>query len=87
VSVPQGIFIQLGAFSTTENADSFRVHVYRTLDWLNEQIHLVPGKNAAGANIVKLHLGPYANRTDAQVVADKIRDQLNLKALLVDNAK
>ena len=85
VANQQGIFIQLGAFSTADNAESFRAHVYRELDWLNEKISLVNGKTASGSPLIKLHLGPYPDRASAQGVADKIRDQLNLKPVLLES--
>ena len=85
VANQQGVFIQLGAFSTADNAETFRAHVYRELDWLNEKISLVNGKATSGSPLIKLHLGPYPDRVSAQGVADKIRDQLNLKPVLLES--
>ncbi|RCS57092.1 septal ring lytic transglycosylase RlpA family protein [Parvibium lacunae] len=75
-----GLFIQLAAFSSAEAADNFRAHLYRLLDWLNEPIEIVP--NAAGLH--RLHLGPYPDRAAAQAVAEKIREALNLKPVVVE---
>ena len=85
VANQQGVYIQLGAFSTADNAETFRAHVYRELDWLNEKISLVNGKATSGSPLIKLHLGPYPDRVSAQGVADKIRDQLNLKPVLLES--
>jgi len=67
----KGIFLQLGAFSNFSNAENLRVHLSGELDWLNEsiEIHSIGG-------VHRVHLGPYANRSDAEKIADKIGNLL-----------
>jgi len=78
-TVPQkGVFLQLGAFSNAENAESLRSHLSRELDWLNEGIQI----NASGG-IQRVQLGPYASRADAEKVAEKIRLALGYKPAFV----
>jgi rare lipoprotein A len=72
------VFLQLGAFSAREAAESFRVSVYRRLAWLSEAIQVV----AAGASF-RLHLGPYRSRDEARPIAERIQSELNLQPLLV----
>jgi rare lipoprotein A len=48
------------------------------LDWLNESIQV-----NAGGGIHRVHLGPYANRADAEKVAEKIRLALGYKPTFV----
>jgi len=74
----KGVFLQLGAFSNAENAESLRSHLSRELDWLNEGIQI----NASGG-IQRVQLGPYANRADAEKVAEKIRLALGYKPAFV----
>lgn len=74
----KGVFLQLGAFSSADNAESLRLHLARDLDWLNEAIEI----NAAGG-VHRVHLGPYANRADAERVAEKIRLALGYKPTFV----
>lgn len=74
----KGIFLQLGAFSSAENAESLRSHLARDLDWLNEEIQI-----NAGAGMHRVHLGPYASRSDADKVAEKIRLALGYKPTFV----
>ena len=74
----KGIFLQLGAFSSAENAESLRSHLSRDLDWLNEEIQI-----NAGAGMHRVHLGPYASRSDADKVAEKIRLALGYKPTFV----
>lgn len=70
----KGLFLQLGAFSSAENAESLRLHLARELDWINEAIEI-----NAGGGMHRVHLGPYASRADAEKVAEKIRLALGYK--------
>jgi len=74
----RGIFLQLGAFSNAENAESLRSHLSHELDWLNEAIQIT-----AGGGLFRVHLGPYAMRVEAERVAEKIRLALGYKPTLV----
>ena len=74
----KGIFLQLGAFSSADNAESLRSHLSRDLDWLNEGIQI-----SASAGMHRVHLGPYASRADAEKVAEKIRLALGYKPTFV----
>ena len=67
----KGIFLQLGAFSSVDNAESLRSHLSRELDWLVEAIWI-----QTDGNTHKVQLGPYDNRGDAEKVADKIHQEL-----------
>ncbi len=72
------LFLQIGAFSSVENAESLRSRLTRELDWLGESIQI----NAQGT-LHRLHLGPYASRSEADKVAEKIRLQLGYKPVFV----
>ena len=74
----RGVFLQLGAFSNAENAESLRSHLSRELDWLNEAIQI-----NAGGGIQRVQLGPYASRADAEKVAERIRLALGYKPAFV----
>ena len=74
----KGIFLQLGAFANADNADNLKTHLVRELDWLSE-----PMRIQAGAGIHRLQLGPYANRVEADKVAEKIRGALGFKPTVV----
>ena len=77
-STQKGVFLQLGAFSSADNAESLRSHLSRDLDWLSEEIQLT-----SGGGMHRIQLGPYANRSDAEIVAEKIRLALGYKPSLV----
>lgn len=74
----QGTYLQLGAFSAREGAESFRARVYRQLAWLTDTIHVVP----AGP-LWRLHLGPYRSPEEARPVADRIQAELSLRPVTV----
>ena len=77
-SEAKGVYLQLGAFSSQEGADSFRVRVYRDLAWLSDTIHIVP----AGA-FYRLHLGPYRSLDVARPIADRIEAELSLRPVII----
>jgi len=76
--IPKGVYLQLGAFSSVENAESLKNHLQRELDWLNE-----PMQVNTGGGIHRLHLGPYASRSDAEKMAEKIRLALGYRPTFV----
>jgi rare lipoprotein A len=74
----RGIFLQLGAFASAENAENLKNHLLRELDWLTETMRVNPG-----GGIHRLHLGPYASRGEADRVAEKIRAALGYRPTVV----
>ena len=73
-----GVFLQLGAFSAREAAESLRARVQRELAWLSETLQVVTG----GA-LYRLHLGPYRTHDEARSIAERIQAELSLRAVIV----
>ena len=73
-----GIFLQLGAFSNRANAENFRARASRELDWLKQPFQL-----RQRGNLVALQIGPFPNRAQAQAIAQKIRESLEVKPLVI----
>jgi rare lipoprotein A len=71
-------YIQVGAFSSRENAEDFRGRVSRELAWLSEGIQVL-----SIGNLWRLHVGPYGSGDAARAIAERIEAELNLKPLLV----
>lgn len=67
-----GAFIQLGAFSSSDNADSFRNKMKRDLDWMREPINV-----SFKDGLHRVRIGPLANRDEAKAIADKVRVTLD----------
>jgi len=74
----RGLYLQLGAFANSDNAESFRVRLYQQLAWLNEAIHIIAGEGA-----FRLHLGPYRDAAEASRIAQRISESLEIKPLLI----
>jgi rare lipoprotein A len=75
---PGGIFVQLGAFSAWENAESFRQRVAAQLGWLDRTVEVYRRDG-----LFRLHVGPYRDRAEARRVADQIGAALDLKPSVV----
>ncbi|GBG03270.1 lipoprotein [Azospira sp. I13] len=73
-----GVFLQLGAFSSPDNAESLKAKLARELDWVSAGF-LIHSKD----NIHRLQLGPYRNRQDADKEAERIRLALGFKPTFV----
>ena len=74
----RGVYLQLGAFSVRENAESFRGTITRELAWLSDAMHVI-----LQGGLFRLHLGPYRTLEDARQVAERIRGDLNLKPIVL----
>ena len=72
-----GLWLQLGAFSSAESAESFRDHVGRSLDWLLEPIGI-----ASRDGLHRVRIGPYRNAEEAAAIGDKVRRSLGVAPVL-----
>ena len=77
-AAPGGVFLQLGAFSARESADTFRARIYRELAWLTDPIEVFPG-----AGLFRLQLGPFRTREEARPLAERIEAEFAVKPLFV----
>ncbi|MBI3140544.1 MAG: septal ring lytic transglycosylase RlpA family protein [Rhodocyclales bacterium] len=78
VPEPRGTFLQLGAFASQGNAESFRSRLQQQLAWLAEAIHIHPKDG-----MYRLHLGPYRDVQEAGRVAERIREALDFRPFVV----
>ncbi len=62
------IYLQLGAFSSVENADIFRARMVRELDWNREPMTVL---NKDG--LFRVRLGPYKTRDEAAAIVAQIK--------------
>lgn len=73
-----GTYIQLGAFGSRENAESYLVRAQVQVDWLAERMHVL-----ARDGLFRVHAGPYANPAEARQAAERIAGSLGVKPLVV----
>jgi rare lipoprotein A len=70
-------YLQLGAFSTLENADIFRARMARELDWNREPIAVV-NKDS----LYRVRLGPYKTRDEADAAVAQIKQSHDFSPLI-----
>jgi rare lipoprotein A len=75
---PTGVYVQLGAFSQRQNAESFLAHMRVEIGWLADAIRLY-----ARDGVYRVHAGPYADRIQADEVATRIERSMDLKPILI----
>ncbi|MDR1164226.1 MAG: septal ring lytic transglycosylase RlpA family protein [Candidatus Accumulibacter sp.] len=76
-----GIFLQLGAFSSTDNAENFRLRLAQELDWLTEEFRIIKGDA-----VHRVQIGPYPDRASAEKVARKIKESVGYSPSFVNDA-
>ena len=77
-TIAPGAYIQLGAFGNPDNAEAFRSHMARELDWLADRLHLSPG-----GSVMRVQAGPFRDRGEANDYAEKIRSVTGIKPTIV----
>ena len=75
----RGFWVQLGAFRQRDGAETFQQRVATELDWLAPLLAVF-----SDAAMFRLQAGPYPNRDDARVAAERIRSVLQLVPLIVE---
>ncbi|MCB1958951.1 MAG: septal ring lytic transglycosylase RlpA family protein [Rhodocyclaceae bacterium] len=78
VGTPSGVYLQLGAFRTRDNAEGFRGYVASELDWLRDQLAVL-----LDAGRYRLHAGPYASVDAARQAAARIARALDVQPFLI----
>lgn len=73
------VYLQLGAFGSRENAESYLARARTQIDWLSQILHLVPRDDG----IYRVHAGPYPNSWEARQAADRIASAFGVKPVVV----
>lgn len=74
----RGVYLQLGAFGSRENAESYLARAKVQLDWLSERLHVL-GREG----LFRVHAGPYSSSTEARQIADRVALALGVKPVVV----
>jgi len=72
------IYVQLGAFSSQKNAESYLARVQSQLAWLAHVIHIYPQ-----AGLYRIQAGPYVSRREARSVSDRVSQSLGIKSFVL----
>lgn len=73
-----GYFVQLGAFGSRENAESFLARIAAQADWLAGALHLL-----ARDGLYRVHAGPYASQGEARATAERLGQALGVKPMVL----
>lgn len=73
----KGMFLQLGAFGSQDNADNYLARLRMQVDWLASSLHVY-----SKDGLFRVHAGPYANQAEARAAADKLNQSLGIKAVV-----
>jgi rare lipoprotein A len=74
-----GFWVQLGAFRQRDGAEGFHRKVAADLDWLAPLLAIFSEPSA-----YRLQAGPYASRDEAQGVARRVRESIQLVPVIVE---
>ena len=74
-----GVWLQLGAFSSVEGAESFRDRATRQMPWVFEPISVTQRDG-----LHRVRLGPYRTREEADAIADKVRQSLGYAPIVTN---
>ncbi len=72
------VYLQVGAFSSRENAEDLRGRLARDLSWLTDSVQVL-----SIGNLWRLRVGPYGSSDAARAIAQRIEAELKLKPLVV----
>ena len=73
-----GLYLQLGAFGSKENAESFLARAKSQVEWLAQTLHLFPRDG-----MYRVHAGPYASQSEARLAAERIAFALGTRPVVV----
>jgi rare lipoprotein A len=73
-----GIYLQLGAFGSRDNAESYLDRAKTQLDWLAQTLHLFPRDG-----MYRVHAGPYPSAFEARQAAERIALAVGSKPVIV----
>ena len=76
--MPPGVFLQLGAFGTRENAESYLARLKSQVDWLADRLQVFMRDG-----YYRVHAGPYASQAEARDIAERVSTVLGMRPLLV----
>ncbi len=71
------VYLQLGAFESQQNAESFLARMRAELGDAGKQIKL-----STKGGMVRVHIGPYANQSEARSIAESLESKLGFKPMV-----
>ena len=78
-----GVYVQVGAFKSRENADRLRESLQTRNLAVTADGRNVPIQNWYNENTYRVRLGPYQNRSEADLAAGRINQSIGTNAIVV----
>jgi rare lipoprotein A len=72
-----GIYLQLAAFGSRENAESYLARAKLQFEWMAERLQV-----RIREGLYRVHAGPYANPSEAKLAAERMAAALGAKPVL-----
>jgi rare lipoprotein A len=73
-----GVYLQLGAFGSRENAENFLARMRVQIEWLATALHVF-----SGDGLFRVHAGPYPREAEARRDADRISQALGFRPFVL----
>ena len=73
-----GYYLQLGAFGSRDNAESFLARMRAQVDWLAGNLHIF-----ARDGLFRVHAGPYPGEAEARRDADRVTQSLGVRPFVL----
>ena len=74
----KGLFLQLGAFGSRDNAENYLARLRAQIEWLAPALHVYRRDG-----LFRVHAGPYASEPAARAAADSISQALGIKPMVL----
>jgi rare lipoprotein A len=73
-----GVYLQLGAFGSRDNAENFLARMKVQIEWLAGALHVF-----SGDGLFRVHAGPYPREAEARRDADRISQALGVRPFVL----
>jgi rare lipoprotein A len=73
-----GVYLQLAAFGSRENAESYLARAKLQFEWMAERLQV-----RTREGLYRVHAGPYASPDEARAAAERMAAALGAKPVLV----
>jgi rare lipoprotein A len=74
----KGLFLQLAAFGSQDNAENYLARLRGQIDWLAPALHVYRKDG-----LFRVHAGPYNSQAEARTAADRISQALGIKPMVL----
>ena len=79
LSGASGVYLQLGAFGSKDNAENFLTRLKLQVDWLPDRLDVL-----SRDGLHRVRAGPYASSIEARRIAERVSETLGIKPLVLN---